>query len=139
MHARRHASANSSVPLQRQRLHEAVPLLQRQIHEAAGLTGPDHPRTNGQVERMNRIIREATVKRFHYDSHGRLRTHLIDLMAAYNLAGRPKTLSGLTAYEYIARIWTPGQPQTRSIASARPIPTPMHKVARPRRPPLVSS
>jgi hypothetical protein len=27
------------------------------------------PWTNGQVERMNRTIKEATVKRYHYDSH----------------------------------------------------------------------
>ena len=27
-------------------------------------------------------------------------------MAAYNFARRLKTLSGLTPYEYIARIWT---------------------------------
>lgn len=26
-------------------------------------------------------------------------------MAAYNLASRPKTLSGLTPYEYICEIW----------------------------------
>ena len=33
------------------------------------LTKPNHPWTNGQVERMNRTIKDATVKRFHYDSH----------------------------------------------------------------------
>jgi transposase InsO family protein len=31
------------------------------------LTKPRDPWINGQVERMNRIIKEATVKRFHYD------------------------------------------------------------------------
>ncbi|ANL76410.1 IS481 family insertion sequence transposase domain-containing protein (plasmid) [Rhizobium phaseoli] len=32
------------------------------------LTKVKHPWTNGQVER-NRTIKEATVKRFHYDDH----------------------------------------------------------------------
>jgi transposase InsO family protein len=70
------------------------------------LTKPNHPWTNGQVERMNRTIKEATVKRFHYESHDQLRTHLADFIAAYNFARRLKTLSGLTPYEYIAKIWT---------------------------------
>ncbi|GAL96880.1 transposase [Acetobacter tropicalis NRIC 0312] len=70
------------------------------------LTKPNHPWTNGQVERMNRTIKEATVKRFHYDSHEQLRTHLNDFMAAYNFGRRLKTLNGLTPYEYICKIWT---------------------------------
>jgi transposase InsO family protein len=32
------------------------------------LTKPKHPWTNGQVERMNRTIKDATVKRFHYET-----------------------------------------------------------------------
>ena len=70
------------------------------------LTKVKHPWTNGQVERMNRTIKDATVKRFHSDDHDQLRTHLADFMAAYNFARRLKTLGGLTPYEYICKIWT---------------------------------
>ncbi len=37
---------------------------------------------------MNRTIKDATVKRFHYDSHDQLRTHLGCFMAAYTFARR---------------------------------------------------
>ena len=33
------------------------------------LTKPKHPWTNGQVERMNRTIKDATVKRYFYERH----------------------------------------------------------------------
>ncbi len=39
------------------------------------LTKPNHPWTNAQAERLNRTVEEATVKRFHYESHARLRSH----------------------------------------------------------------
>ena len=70
------------------------------------LTKPRHPWTNGQVERMNRTIKEATVKRFHYEAHDQLRRHLADFVDAYNFARRLKTLKGLTPYEAICRAWT---------------------------------
>jgi transposase InsO family protein len=70
------------------------------------LTKPKHPWTNGQVERMNRTIKEATVKRFYYETHDQLRSHLADFVAAYNFAKRLKTLKGLTPYEYICKAWT---------------------------------
>ena len=69
------------------------------------LTKPYHPWTNGRVERMNRTIKDATVKRFHYDSHEQLRRHLDDFVAAYNFARRLKRLSGLTPYEFICKTW----------------------------------
>ncbi len=41
---------------------------------------------------MNRMIKEATVKRYHYDSHDQLRQHLQDFIDAYNFAVRLKRL-----------------------------------------------
>ena len=74
------------------------------------LTKPRHPWTNGQVERMNRTLKDATVRRYYYDTHDQLRGHLGDFLAAYNFARRLKTLRGLTPYEYICKIWT-SEPQ----------------------------
>ncbi len=74
------------------------------------LTKPKHPWTNGQVERMNRTIKEATVKRFHYDDHDQLRNHLASFVDAYNFGRRLKTLKGLTPYEFICKQWT-SQPE----------------------------
>ena len=70
------------------------------------LTKPNHPWTNGQVERMNRTIKDATVKRYHYEFHDQLVRHLADFVAAYNFARRLKTLNGLTAYEFVCKRWT---------------------------------
>ena len=49
---------------------------------------------------------EPTVKRYHYQSHELLKTHLQTFLMAYNFARRLKTLNGLTPYEYICKIWT---------------------------------
>jgi hypothetical protein len=61
---------------------------------------------NGQAERMNRTIKDATVKRYHYDNHDQLHRHLDDFVAAYNHARRFKRLCGLTPYEFICKAWT---------------------------------
>ena len=61
---------------------------------------------NGQVERMNRTIKEATVKRYYYGTHDQLRSHLADFVSAYNFAKRLKTLKGITPHEYIGKLWT---------------------------------
>jgi transposase InsO family protein len=53
------------------------------------LTKPNHPWTNGQVERMNHTLKEATVKRYHYGSHAQLKEHLHAFLMAYNFAKQP--------------------------------------------------
>lgn len=69
------------------------------------LTKPNHPWTNGQVERMNRTLKEATVRRYHYDTHQQLRAHLAVFLDAYNFAKRLKTLNGLTPFEHVCQVW----------------------------------
>ena len=54
---------------------------------------------------MNRTIKDATVRRYHDDSHDQLRVHLADFVAAYNYARRLKTLRGLTPVEAICKTW----------------------------------
>ena len=78
------------------------------------LTKVNPPWTNGQVERMNRTIKEATVKRYHYDTHAQLNTHLNDFITAYNYARRLKRLQGMTPVEYICKIWT-NEPERFSV------------------------
>ena len=53
---------------------------------------------------MNRTIKEATVKRYHYDSHHQLEAHLAVFIDAYNYGRRLKTLKGLTPYEFICKM-----------------------------------
>ncbi len=70
----------------------------------------NHPWTNGQVERMNRTIKDATVKRYHYDSHEQIRQHLDNFVTAYNFGRRLNPLKGLTPCEFICKCWT-SQPE----------------------------
>ncbi len=55
---------------------------------------------------MNRTLKEATVKRYHYGTHDQLKEHIQTFLMAYHFAKRLKTLHGLTPYEYICNIWT---------------------------------
>jgi hypothetical protein len=54
---------------------------------------------------MNRTLKEATVRRYHYESHRQLESHLAAFVDAYNFARRLKTLRGLTPYEAICKAW----------------------------------
>jgi hypothetical protein len=55
---------------------------------------------------MNRTIKDATVKRYFYETHDQLRAHLQNFVDAYNFARRLKTLRGLTPYEFVCKAWT---------------------------------
>ncbi len=55
---------------------------------------------------LNRTLKEATVQRYHYGSHARLKAHIHAFLMAYNFARRLKTLKGLTPYEHVCKVWT---------------------------------
>lgn len=55
---------------------------------------------------MNRTIKDATVKRYYYQTHDQLTAHLQTFLMAYNFARRLKTLKGLTPYEFVCKTWT---------------------------------
>ena len=69
------------------------------------LTRLKHPWTNGQVERMIRTLKDATVYRYYYATHQEFKDHLQLYLMAYNVARRLKTLKGLTPFEYICQRW----------------------------------
>ena len=103
----------SAAPLIREALDKGEPVWAHAFEYACAqhdiehrLTKPNHPWTNGQVERMNRTLKEATVRRYYYDTHDQLRAHLSAFVEAYNYAKRLKTLKGLTPFEFIAKCWT---------------------------------
>jgi hypothetical protein len=52
---------------------------------------------------MNRTIKEATVKRYHYDRHDQLESHLAGFISAYNNGRKLKALKGLTPYDTSAK------------------------------------
>ena len=64
---------------------------------------------------MNRTIKDATVKRYFYETHDQRRAHLQNFVDAYNFARRLKTLRGLTPYEFICKAWT-SQPHRFKIS-----------------------
>ena len=75
--------------------------------------------TDGQVERMNRTIKDATVKRFHYDSHDQLRTHLTDFMAASTSPGGSRRSEGSHPTNTSARSGPPSRIDSSSTRSTR--------------------
>lgn len=58
------------------------------------LTKPYHPWTNDQAEPMNRTVKDATIKVFHYGRPQTLCAHVLAFVAACNFAKHLKHSNG---------------------------------------------
>jgi transposase InsO family protein len=87
------------------------------------LTKPFHPRTNGQAKRMNRTVKDATVKTFHYEDIDSLKTHVLSFVTAFNFAKHPKAPKWKTSQRFP---WMPSGSSTKlyfrrcSVSGGRP-------------------
>jgi transposase InsO family protein len=60
-----------------------------------------HAWTNGQVERLNRTLKEATIQRYHDTDADELNAHLQRFLQAYNGGKRLKERRSKTPLEFV--------------------------------------
>ena len=69
------------------------------------LTKPYHPWTSGQAERMNRTIKDATTKAFHYPGFDALKAHVLAFVSAHNFAKHLEALRWRTPFQAVCDAW----------------------------------
>jgi transposase InsO family protein len=68
-------------------------------------TEPYRPQTNGQVERFNRTLKEATTKVYHYETVEIFVNHLRSFVLAYNVGKKLSCLKRKTPYDTVREWW----------------------------------
>lgn len=59
------------------------------------------PQTNGQVERMNKTIKDATIKMFQYQSIHQFKTNLQDFLTFYNYSKKLSALKRKSPFDFL--------------------------------------
>ena len=59
------------------------------------------PQTNGQVERMNQTLKDATIKMFQYDSIDQFNVNLQDFLTFYNRSKKLSALKRLSPFDFL--------------------------------------
>jgi len=59
------------------------------------------PQTNGQVERMNKTLKDATIKMFQYDTVDQFRVNLHDFLNYYNCSKKLRAIGRKSPYDFL--------------------------------------
>lgn len=59
------------------------------------------PQTNGQVERMNKTLKDATIKMFHYDTVEQFKVNLHDFLNYYNCSKKLRAIGRMCPYDFL--------------------------------------